>query len=333
MMLFLRKWIMFIVNLYVKAFKTRTSRLYKIIELYKNNDEQQMVVVKIIDDPHGVFTMPVHKLVSTRKDLLSGFSINDIVNIIGLATNEKMPQIMEIRQSPYKFYSLLAMLFGAILVISNILSSKLILVAGYSMTGGQIVFPFSYMLGDIITEVYGYKRSRLLIWGSIFCNIVFIFFAEIAIHVSPSPYYHLNNEFALIIGSVPRVIVASLIGYFCGEFINSFVLSNLKILDKGRHIWRRLSGSSVIAVAVASCVFTCTAFIGTIPVAEVLFLMLRVYAACLIYIIMLLPLTMYLIGKLKKMEKIDIYDFNINYSPFSLDVSYNEQHNQYQCSK
>lgn len=306
--------------------------LYKIEEIYRK-DWQQMVVIKIIGDPKGRFIMPASKLVTKRKDLLDGFDLNDILSIIALAISEKTPQMVEIRRAPYKFYCVLAMLFGTVLVISNILSSKLISVAGYTMTGGQIIFPLSYILGDILTEVYGYKRSRLLIWGSITCNLIFVFFAEIVIYLDPSPYYHLNHEFGIIIGSVPRIIVASLIGYVIGEFSNALILSKLKISMKGQYLWKRLFGSSAVAIALASCAFTYLAFIGNIPNTEIMYLMLKVYVACIIYEIISLPFSVYLINKIKVAEEIDIYDFDINYSPFSLDVSYDESHNLYSKNK
>ena len=309
--------------------KEDSSKLYRLEEVYRNSEGKQTVIAKIIGTPRGVFKQSASKLVTERRELLSGFGIDDIVNIVGLAASEKEPLVVEMRHTPYKYYTLLAMIFGAVLIISNILSSKLIMFFGHTMTGGQLIFPLSYALGDVITEVYGYKRARQLIWGAIICNVILVIFAKIAIVATPSPYWHNQSEFAEIIGAVPRVVIASLIGYFCGEFINSYVLAKMKIFYRGKSLWRRVIGSSTVAIAVASVVFTSIAFVGSMPAYAVVGLIIRVYLACFIYEILALPITYKLINVLKKREQIDIYDNSTNFSPFSLDVDYSESSNYY----
>lgn len=313
--------------------KEDRNQLYRIEETYRSSDDKQIVVGKVIGTPRGHFNIPVSKLVTSRKDLLAGFDLNDVVSIVGLATSEKTPLVVEVRNTPYKYYTLIAMLFGVILVISNILSSKLVNLFGYTMTGGQIIFPVSYALGDVLTEVYGYKRARQLIWGSIACNVTFVIFSQIAIAMPPSPYWHHQQAFAETLGAIPRIIAGSLLGYFCGEFINSYMLAKMKIVYRGQYLWKRVLGSSTVAIAVASVVFAGIAFIGEIPLSEVLSLMMKVYLACIAYEILSLPFTYMVIKFLKKKEKIDIYDFNTNFNPFSLDVAYTELDNLFQREK
>lgn len=328
----IKKIIIYIISSYLGK-KDDRNRLYKIEETYRNAEGKQIVVGKIIGTPRGHFNIPASRLVTTRKDLLAGFDLNDVLSIVGLASSEKDPYVVEVRNTPYKYYTLIAMLFGVILVISNILSSKLIFFLGYTMTGGQIIFPLSYALGDVLTEVYGYKRSRQLIWGSIVCNIAFVFFSQVAIVMTPSPYWHHQHAFSETLGAVPRIIAGSLIGYFCGEFINSYILAKMKIVYRGQYLWKRVLGSSTIAIAVASVVFAGLSFIGKIPITEVLSLMIKIYLACISYEILSLPLTYMLIQFLKKKEQIDIYDFNTNFNPFSLDVTYAETDNYFELKK
>lgn len=309
--------------------KKENPHLYTIEESYRNSEGKQIIVAKIINTPRGYFKMPATKLILERKDILAGFSIKDIVNIVGLAASEKDPLAIEIRQTPYKYYTLLAMLFGVILVISNILSSKLMVLCGLTITGGQLLFPLTYQLGDVITEVYGYKRARQLIWGAILCNLTFVIFSQITIAMPASAYWHHQQEFSQVLGSVPRIIFASLIGYFCGEFMNSFVLSKMKIAYKGQHFWKRVLGSSTAAISIASVVFTFLAFLGVLPINDLISLMIKVFAICILYEIAALPLTYKAAEILKRIEKIDIYDINTKFNPFSLEVDYSESENFY----
>lgn len=302
--------------------------VYEIIESYRNANGRQMIVAKVIGSPRGVIKLPALDLALKRRDLLSGFSINDIINIIGLAATEKEIKVIQKKQFTYKYFTFLSMLFGAAIITANIASSKLISIFGYTMTGGALVYPAVYILGDIITEVYGFKRTRQLIWGAIACNLFVIFFIGIAIIEPPSPYWHHQKEYALILGYVPRVILASLTAYWAGEFLNSFIIAKLKIVYNGRKLWKRILSAAIFGITVDSFTFVLIAFFGTLPVDQMFFLAVKVYFYNVGAEIAAIPLTMWLINKIKLSDCVDIFDIHTKFTPFSLDAEYDEDSNR-----
>jgi hypothetical protein len=273
--------------------------VYEIKDYYKNDDGKQIIVSKIINTPKTVFSMQAIDLVSKHKDILSGFSIDDIVNIVALVSTENEPRIIYNKPTVYKYYSLLAMLFGSMLITSNIASSKLASMFGITITGGALCYPLTYVLGDIITEVYGYKRARQLIWGSILCNILLVLFLELTIIAPPSIYWHKQSEFALILGAVPRIISASLIAYWCGEFVNSYILAKIKITFKGQGLLKRILSSTIISTTVDTLIFIIIAYTGVMPLSSFIPFLITVYIQKSICALLAVPLTMLIINKLK----------------------------------
>lgn len=288
-----------------------------------------MIVAKIIDSPRGVFKLPAIELTSKRRDLLAGFCLDDIINIVGIAAMEKDPSVIESRHIPYKFYTLIAMLFGISLVVTNILSSKLISVFGITITGGAIAYTMTYIFGDIVTEIYGYKRSRQLIWGTVFCNLFSMFFIYLSIIIPPSPFWHNQQAYAEVLGAIPRVELASLISYCCGEFINSYVISKMKIAYNGHYLFLRIFSSSAIAITINSPIFCLLAFFGKLPTHELICLGLKIYAFNMIYEFLALPFTCWVIRHIKRMEQLDIVDLETKFTPFSMESTYNSSNNHW----
>lgn len=302
---------------------------YEIKGSYRNLAGQQIIISKIVDSPRAVFKISATDLVLKHKDILSGFSIEDVVNIVGLATAEKEPMIiMSAKEASYKYYAPLAMLFGAVFMLANIASTKLITLWGVTMTGGAFVYPLAYILGGIIAEVYGYKRARQLIWSGMLCNIFMVFFLQITIAAEPSIYWKNQHEYALILGAVPRIVVASLIAYLVGEFINSYFIAKFKIAYNGQNLISRILSSSVVAITMDTIIFVLIAYVGVIPLSEMVPFIIRVYLFKLFCEFLLIPITMMVINKLKFIEEVDIFDINTNFSPFSLDVSYTSLNNR-----
>lgn len=327
-LIWLMSFFVWLKKIYLHKLDTRKN-LYCINEIYKNSQGKQIVVCKILDTPRGVFTMEAAELVLRRKDLLSGFAIEDIVSIIGLAVSEKEPLLIETRMVPYRLYTLIAMLFGVSLLVSNILSSKLISVFGITMTGGALAFPMTYAFGDILTEVYGYKRARQLIWGTIACNLFAMLFIQLTIAMPPSPFWHKQQAFAEVLGSIPRVDIASLVSYCLGEFINSYVIAKLKLVYRGQLLWMRIVASTVAATMINGPVFALLAYYGKLPNEELLFLIGKIYIFNVAYEIFALPITYWLINFLKKKEAVDIYDDDTNFTPFSLETDYSMRNNHF----
>lgn len=301
--------------------------LYSLKESHIDSNGKNILTIKIADAPRGIFNISASDLIKNRRDLLKDFSVNDIINIVGLATTENHTNVVQkTKFGQFKFLPFLAMLFVVGFITSNIGSSKLMSVMGMTMTGGIIAFPLSYIIGDIITEVYGYKRSRQLIWGAIISNILMILLLEITIHATPSPFWHNQEAYGLVLGAVPRIVIASLISYACGEFINSYILAKMKISSK-QSLLMRLIASSLLGIITDSLIFVAISYAGLIPLLELISLVLKVYTIKILIELMLMFFTMKIINYIKEKEEIDIVDINTNFTPFSFDLTYTEINN------
>jgi queuosine precursor transporter len=301
---------------------------YKYHDFYRKKDGRYMIVAKDEGNPKGMFNVPATDYVTTRRDLLSKFNLEDQINIIGLATTEKPPTIVVKKTRHFRYFSLLAMIFGCALIASNIASSKLMVFFGVTLTGGTLPYLITYAISNIITEVYGFKRTRQLIWGAITCNLIAVLFITMAIKSTPSPLWAHQEEYAFVLGAVPRIITASLISYFSGEFLNSYVIAKLKIIHEGKKLWLRIILSSIIAMTIDNFLFLSIAYWGVMPFSEMLKFSSRSYYIGLIFEWITIPFIASITTKLKKIEYVDIFDINTNFTPFSLDVNYDDSENK-----
>ena len=301
---------------------TKNEPIYMFHDFYRKKNGIYMVVAKIIGSARGVFTMPVSTIVTSRKDLLSKFSLEDKINIIGLATTETPPKITLNKSSQSRYFPLLAMLFGCALITSNIASSKLMSVFGFTITGGTPPYLLTYVLGSIITENYGYKRTRQLIWGATACNLFAVLFITLAIKSPSSPFWTHQNEYAFILGSVPRVVAASIIAYMAGEFLNAYIIAKRKISDNGDKLWRRIFLSSIAAMTVDNFLFLSIAYLNVMPLSEMIHFSMNSYIIGLLFEWGSIPFIAYISKKIKKNDNVDVFDINTNFTPFSLDVDY-----------
>ena len=295
--------------------------VYALQDFYRK-DGVYSVVAKILGSSRGVFTIPAIKLVTVRKDLLSKFSFEDIVNIIGLASTEKSAIIEVKKTHQSKYFPFLAMLFGCALITSNIASSKLMMILGMNFTGGTCPYLLTYVLGSIITENYGYKRTRQLIWGAIVCNLFTVLFITLAISAPPTPFWSDQKEYALILGSVPRVVIASLVAYAVGEFLNAYIIAKKKIMYNGNKLWLRIGFSSVIAMTVDNFLFLFIAYLNVMPFSEMLNFSFNNYVIGLLFEWGAIPFISYISNQIKKKDSMDVFDIDTNFTPFSLDVDY-----------
>ncbi len=237
-----------------------------------------------------------------------------------LSANKKYmqtePTSEVIKNSKYYFY--IAVAFVAILMISNTVAVKLIGLGSLVFTGAFLIFPISYIFGDILTEVYGYKATRKIIWAGFFTQILMVFCYWL-VQVMPSASVWPNQgAYDSILGMVPRIVIASMIAYFCGEFANSYVMSKMKIFTEGKHLWTRTIGSTVVGQLIDSVLFTVLAFAMTVPTNVLLIMVAVQYFGKILYEIILTPITYYIVRKLKHAEGIDVYDRGISYNPFGL---------------
>ncbi|OYT74515.1 MAG: transporter, partial [Armatimonadetes bacterium JP3_11] len=166
------------------------------------------------------------------------------------------------------WFVMVVALFLTSLLLSNIIAAKIISVGGLVMSSAIVIFPVSYIIGDVLTEVYGYRRARVVIWIGFACNLLVVLIISAAIAMPPAPFYEHQQAFETVLGVAPRLMLASLIAYLVGEFTNSFVLAKLKIATQGRWLWTRTISSTIAAQLLDTTLFTMVAFAGVYPTAE-----------------------------------------------------------------
>ena len=207
-------------------------------------------------------------------------------------------------------------IFITCLIVSNIIAVKLITVGGRNLPAAIIIFPISYIFGDILTEVYGYRTARKVIWLGFLCNL----FAVIAIWLGgllpSSPFWTNQAAYKAILGFTPRLLAASFVGYLLGEFANSFVLAKMKIATKGRWLWTRTIGSTFVGQALDSGLFILIAFSGIMGWDALGIMVLTHWLVKTGYEVLATPFTYWLVGYLKKKEGVDTYDYGTNFNPF-----------------
>ncbi len=205
--------------------------------------------------------------------------------------------------------------FVTCLLTANIIAVKVVSFGAVVLPAAIFVFPVSYIFGDVLTEVYGYRWARRIIWLGFFCNLVFVFFAWIGQILPPAPFWTGQQAYESILGYTPRLLVASFCGYLAGEFTNSFVLARMKILTKGRWLWTRTIGSTFVGQGVDTLVFLTIAFLGTLPISVLGIMILSHWLVKSAYEVIATPLTYVVVGYLKRKEGVDVYDYETDFNP------------------
>lgn len=221
----------------------------------------------------------------------------------------------------YRYFDLVGMLFVAVLLISNTVGVKILQIGPLSLPGGVLLFPISYIFGDVLTEVYGYRASRRIIWSGLFLNFMMSGFYALVGAVRPATFWTNQQAYEAILGQVPRIVSASMVAYFCGEFSNSYVLAKLKIWMRGRHLWMRTIGSTLVGEGVDSLVFVILAFWGSLPWSAISTIIVSNYIFKVAYEIIATPFTYKVVAFLKRAENEDYYDIGTNFNPFALQDS------------
>ena len=181
-----------------------------------------------------------------------------------------------------------------------------------------MIFPISYIFGDILTEVYGYRASRRIIWTGFALIIIMSVVYYLVQLLPPAPFWPNQQAYEAILGLVPRIVFGSIIGYFAGEFTNSYVLSKMKIWTKGKHLWTRTISSTIAGEGVDTILFATVAFAGVIPWNNLIAVIISGYIAKVLIEVLFTPITYVVVKKLKKLEGVDVYDYGVNYNPFQL---------------
>lgn len=206
----------------------------------------------------------------------------------------------------------------AVLLISNVASSKITAFGSLTLDAGTILFPLTYIFGDVLTEVYGYKRARRVIWLGFLCNILMAVIFMIVVALPAASDWPNQKALETILGLTPRIVLASMIAYFCGEFINSFILAKLKIRTQGKYLWVRTIGSTLVGELFDTLLFITIAFWGVFPMPVLISLLVSNYIFKVAIEVLFTPITYVFVNKLKKAEHEDYYDRKTNFNPFSI---------------
>ena len=217
----------------------------------------------------------------------------------------------------YKYLDSFITLFVVVLLVSNIVASKFFAIGPLRVSDAQVLFPITYIFGDIFTEVYGYSASRRAIWYGFFASFILVAVAFIAVQIPPAPEYKDQAAFATIFKPVGRIVVASLLAYWCGEFANSFTLAKLKLLTKGKYLWTRTIGSTVVGQAVDTTVVMFAAFYGIRPLGVIFKLIVSGYIIKVVYETVMTPATYAIVNFLKRAEGVDYFDYETDFNPFA----------------
>ena len=218
------------------------------------------------------------------------------------------------KQQVSVLFMLFSILFCVCLIAANILETKQISVLGISLTGGLIVFPISYIINDCVCEVWGFQKTRLLIWTGFAMNFFFVAMGALCDWIPGAPYWDNDAGFHAIFGLAPRVAAASFVAFIVGSFANAYVMSRMKIHDKGRNFSLRAILSTIVGESFDSIIFFPLALGGVVPTEELPKLMLWQVALKTIYEVIALPITIRVVKALKAHEGEDVYDNNVNYS-------------------
>ena len=226
----------------------------------------------------------------------------------------------------YRYYDFVMAAFVTVLICSNLIGPakiaqiELPVIGAFTFGAGVLFFPISYVFGDILTEVYGYARARRVIWAG-FAGLGFAsFMSAVVVALPPAPFWQHQPAYEIAFGSTWRIVAASMVAYFCGEFVNSFILAKMKLATKGRWLWTRTIGSTIGGEAVDSALFYPLAFYGSgiIPDEKLPLVMLVQFAVKVGVEVLFTPVTYKIVAFLKRAEQEDYYDRRTDFNPFTL---------------
>jgi queuosine precursor transporter len=224
------------------------------------------------------------------------------------------------QERSYQYLDLITALFVAVLLISNVASTKILALGPFTFDGGTLLFPLSYIFGDILTEVYGYRRSRRVIWTGFGCAALMALVLALVGALPPAGGWGNQEAYQAILGTTPRIVLASLVAYFAGEFSNSYTLAKMKLITRGRWLWTRTIGSTLVGEGVDTMLFVTIAFAGSLPWPLFWSIVLSNYVFKCGVEAAMTPVTYQVTGFLKRAEHEDVYDTDTDFNPFNLAV-------------
>ena len=233
-----------------------------------------------------------------------------------------------VRGAHFRYFDFVMVAFVVILLLSNVIGAgkraviDLPFVGEWPFGAGILFFPISYVIGDILTEVYGYGRARRCIWAGFVAMLFMVFMSWVVVKLPPDAGWTGQAAYESVFGQVPRIVLASIIAFWAGEFANSFVLAKMKIWTQGRHLWSRTIGSTIVGQGVDSLLFYPLAFYGAPdwPVEAMLMVMASQFILKVSWEVLLTPVTYAVVGFLKRREGVDVFDTDTDFTPFKASV-------------
>ncbi len=215
-----------------------------------------------------------------------------------------------------RLFPIIMALFVTVLLVSNTVAVKITHIGPFYFDGATILFPIAYIFGDILTEVYGYKRSRVVVWTGFLACIIMSFIYWLVGILPSAEDWSAQSSYMAILGQTPRIVTASMAAYLCGEFINAYILAKMKVATRGRYLWSRTIGSTIVGQGVDTVIFVVIAFAGVIPGNLLLYMILSNYIFKTAFEVLATPLTYAAVGYVKKVESVDHFDKDTNFNPF-----------------
>jgi queuosine precursor transporter len=221
----------------------------------------------------------------------------------------------------FRAFDIVMAAFVAILLLSNVIGAgKVAELGGWTFGAGILFFPLGYVIGDVLTEVYGYARARRCIWVGFSALLFMAFMSWVVVSLPPAAGWEGQAAYESVFGQVPRIVFASIVAFWAGEFVNSFVLAKMKVWTKGKHLWSRTIGSTIVGQGIDSLIFYPLAFWGVWDNAQVVTVMITNWALKVAWEAVLTPVTYAVVGWLKRHEGVDLYDDATNFTPFKTAV-------------
>ena len=233
-----------------------------------------------------------------------------------------------VRGAHFRYFDFVMVAFVVILLLSNVIGAgkraviDLPFVGEWPFGAGILFFPISYVIGDILTEVYGYGRARRCIWAGFVAMLFMVFMSWVVVKLPPDAGWTGQAAYESVFGQVPRIVLASILAFWAGEFANSFVLAKMKVWTQGRHLWSRTIGSTIVGQGVDSLLFYPLAFYGAPdwPVEAMLMVMASQFILKVCWEVLLTPVTYAVVGFLKRREGVDVFDTDTDFTPFKASV-------------
>lgn len=215
----------------------------------------------------------------------------------------------------YKYLGIITAIYITFQLVSQITASKIAQIGMLSISAPILFFPITYILGDILTEVYGYAKARSVVWLVFMSSVIAAILYSIVVALPPAVGFDANEAYIKVLGQIPRIIIASLIATFAGSILNDYALAKMKIWTRGKHLWTRTIGSTLIGEGADTFLFFMIALYGVLPTQLLVSVMLSGWLIKVAIEVIMTPVTYYVVRKLKKAENEDHYDYNTNFNP------------------